>query len=72
MPKLYSMDLRERAMERVATGEPIRMVAAALRISPSCVSKWSGRVQATGSAAPAQIGATSRVPSPVSRPPGSK
>jgi len=56
MPKPYSMDLRERAMARVAAGEPIRVVAAALRISPSCVSKWSGRLHATGSAAPAQIG----------------
>lgn len=56
MPKPYSMDLRERATARVAAGEPIRVVATALRISPSCVSKWSGRLQATGSAAPAQIG----------------
>ncbi|MGO9723018.1 MAG: helix-turn-helix domain-containing protein, partial [Methylocella sp.] len=39
----YSNDLRERAMARVAAGETIRVVAAALRISPSCVSKWSGR-----------------------------
>lgn len=56
MPKPYSMDLRERAMERVAAGEPIRVVADALRISPSCVSKWSGRVRATGSVAPGKIG----------------
>ncbi|MBM2716087.1 hypothetical protein JQK88_33975 [Mesorhizobium caraganae] len=38
----------------VAAGETVRAVAAALRISPSCVSKWSGR--ATGSVSPGKIG----------------
>ena len=56
MTKPYSTDLRERAMARVAAGETIRAVAAALRISPSCVSKWSGRLRATGSVSPGKIG----------------
>ena len=52
----YSMDLRERAMARKAAGETNRQIAAALRISPSCVSKWTKRERETGSLAPAQIG----------------
>jgi putative transposase len=56
MTRPYSSDLRERAMARVAAGETIRVVATALRISPSCVSKWSGRLRATGSVSPGRIG----------------
>ena len=52
----YSIDLRERAMARKARGETIRSIAAALNISPSCVSKWTQRERETGSLAPAQIG----------------
>jgi putative transposase len=52
----YSMDLRERALARKATGETNREIAAALMISPSCVSKWTKRKRETGSLAPAQIG----------------
>ena len=52
----YSMDLRERALLRKDAGETIRQIAAALRISPSCVSKWTKRKRETGSLAPAQIG----------------
>ena len=52
----YSMDLRERAMARKAAGEANRAIGAALRISPSCVSKWTTRKRETGSVAPAQIG----------------
>ena len=52
----YSMDLRERALARKAAGETHREIAAALRISPSCVSKWTKRVDETGSAAPGQVG----------------
>jgi putative transposase len=50
------MDLRERAMARKAAGETNREIAAALRIAPSCVSKWTKRERETGSLAPAQIG----------------
>jgi putative transposase len=52
----YSMDLRERAMARKAAGETNREIAAALRISPSCVSKWTKLERETGSLAPAQVG----------------
>jgi putative transposase len=50
------LDLRERALARKAAGETNREIAAALRISPSCVSKWTKRKRETGSLAPAQIG----------------
>jgi putative transposase len=50
------MDLRERAMARKARGETNREIAAGLRISPSCVSKWTKRERETGSLAPAQVG----------------
>ena len=49
----YSMDLRERALARKAAGEINREIAAALRIAPSCVSKWTTRQRETGSLAPA-------------------
>jgi putative transposase len=52
----YSMDLRERALARKEAGETNREIAAALRISPSCVSKWTKRKRETGSLAPAQVG----------------
>ena len=52
----YSVDLRERALARKASGETHREIAAALRISPSCVSKWTQRERETGSLAPAQVG----------------
>ena len=56
----YSEDLRERAMARKAAGQTNRQVAAALRISASCVSKWTKRQRETGSLAPAQIGGYKR------------
>ncbi|MFL5207681.1 MAG: helix-turn-helix domain-containing protein [Microvirga sp.] len=40
MTRPYSEDLRERAVARYEAGETTRSIAAALRISPSCVSKW--------------------------------
>lgn len=43
-------------MARKAAGETNREIAAALRISPSCVSKWTRRERETGSLAPAQVG----------------
>ena len=56
----YSMDLRERALARKARGETNREIAAALRIAPSCVSKWTRRKLETGSVAPAQVGGYKR------------
>src|ERR1700676_530573 len=52
----YSMDLRERALARKEAGETNREIAAALRIAPSCVSKWTTRKRETGSVGPAQGG----------------
>ena len=56
MTKALSMDIRERAMARLAAGEPVRDVAEALSVAPSNVVKWSLRLRATGSAAPGKIG----------------
>jgi len=56
----YSIDLRERALARKDAGETNREIAAALRISPSCVSKWTKRKRETGSLAPAQVGGYKR------------
>jgi putative transposase len=50
------MDLRERAMARLAAGESVRVVAAALRVAPSSVVKWSQRLRATGSVSADKIG----------------
>lgn len=56
MTKPHSDDLRDRAMARVAAGEPIRSIAAALGISVSSIPKWSRRLRETGSVSPGQIG----------------
>lgn len=56
MTRPLSMDLRNRAMARLAAGESVRAVAAALSISASSVVKWSQRLRRTGSAAPGRIG----------------
>ncbi|MCX7374047.1 MAG: helix-turn-helix domain-containing protein, partial [Alphaproteobacteria bacterium] len=45
-------DLRERALARADAGETIREIAAALSISPSCVSKWRKRLRETGTVSP--------------------
>ncbi|SDE92158.1 putative transposase [Paracoccus isoporae] len=56
MSKALSMDLRERAMARLADGETIRQVAAALSVAPSSVVKWSPRLRRTGSVAAGKLG----------------
>jgi putative transposase len=56
MTRPYSEDLRERAVARFEAGESARLIAAALRISPSCVSKWMKLKRETGSLAPGQVG----------------
>ena len=56
MAKAISMDLRERAMSRLAAGQSVRQVAAALEVAPSSVVKWSQRLRRTGSCAPGRIG----------------
>lgn len=56
MAKALSMDLRERAVARLAAGESVRAVAAALLVARSSVVKGSQRLRATGSVSPGQIG----------------
>jgi len=58
MARPYSLDLRERAVARVAAGESVRSVAAVLQVSASSVVKWSQRFRATGSAAAGPMHAT--------------
>jgi len=50
------MDIRRRAMARLAAGESVRAAAAALDVAVSSVVKWSQRQRATGSCAPAKLG----------------
>jgi len=52
----YSEDLRERAVRRAEAGETIRSIAAALEISPSCVSKWRKLLRETGGLTPGRMG----------------
>ena len=56
MSKALSIDLRERAIVRLAAGETVRQVAAALSVAPSSVVKWSQRLRRTGSVAPGKLG----------------
>lgn len=56
MGRPLSMDLRERAIERVQSGETTRSVAESLGIAPSSVTKWWQRYRETGSVAPGQMG----------------
>lgn len=55
MARPYSEDLRERALARSDAGESVRSVAAALQISPSCVSKWKKLRRETGSLKPGKM-----------------
>lgn len=56
MTRPYSEDLRERAMARFEAGETSRSIAASLKISPSCLSKWKKLKNETGSLTPLQVG----------------
>ena len=56
MARPISMDLQERAMERLDRGRTAREVAAALDVAPSSVVKWSERRRTTGSFAPGRPG----------------
>lgn len=56
MTRPYSKDLRERALARFEAGEAIRSIGAALKISPSCVSKWAKLKRETGALKPLPIG----------------
>ena len=48
MTRPYSEDIRERALARADAGETVRSIAEALRISPSCVTKWKNLRRETG------------------------
>ncbi len=50
MARSYSMDLRQRAMDRLAAGATSYEAAAALKVAVSSVIKWAQRQRATGSA----------------------
>lgn len=56
MTRPCSEDFRERALLRSDAGETIREIAAALQISPSCVSKWRKLRRETGVLTPGQVG----------------
>jgi len=56
MARAYSLDLRERVVAAVASGQSCRTVAAIFKISVASVVKWSQRYRATGSAAAYKVG----------------
>src|SRR5207245_2866281 len=56
MTRPYSEDIRERALARADAGETVCSIAAALRISPSCVTKWKNLRRETGGLSPGKIG----------------
>ena len=56
MARPYSLDLRERVVAAVVTGESCRKVAETYRISVASVVKWSQRWRVSGSAAAKQMG----------------
>lgn len=56
MTRPYSIDLRERVVDAVASGESCRSVAARFGVAVSTVVKWSQRYRRTGSVAPGQMG----------------
>jgi transposase len=56
MARPYSLDLRERVVAAVRSGESCRKVAGTYRVSVASVVKWSQRFRATGSAAARRMG----------------
>ena len=56
MARPYSIDLRERVVSSVESGETCRAVAARFGVAVSSVVKWSQRYRATGSVAPGKMG----------------
>ena len=51
----YSEDLRERALAQPDAGETDRIIAEALSISPSCLSKWRKLRRETGALKPGKM-----------------
>jgi transposase len=56
MTRPYSLDLRERVVSAVASGESCRQAAETFQVSVASVVKWSQRSRATGSAAARPMG----------------
>jgi len=55
MTRAYSLDLRERALARSEAGETDRSIAEALKIAPSCLSKWRKLRRETGGLSPGKM-----------------
>lgn len=55
MTRPYSEDLRERALSRSDAGETDRSIAEALKIAPSCLSKWRKLRRETGGLLPGKM-----------------
>jgi transposase len=55
MTRPYSQDLRERALLRSDAGEADRSIAEALKIAPSCLSKWRKLRRETGGLEPGKM-----------------
>src|SRR5262245_24771801 len=56
MARPYSLDLRERVVAAVGSGQSCRAVAATFGVSVAAVVKWSQRFRRTGSAAAKPMG----------------
>ena len=56
MARAYSLDLRERVVAAVESGQSCRAVAQTFMVSVASVVKWSQRHRATGSAAARPVG----------------
>jgi transposase len=56
MTRAYSLDLRERVVSAVLSGETCRSVATRFDVSVSSVVKWSQRQRETGSPAAYRVG----------------
>ena len=56
MTRPYSLDLRERVVSAVESGETCRSVSKRFGVAVSSVVKWSQRYRATGSVSPGKMG----------------
>jgi transposase len=56
MARAYSLDLRERVVASVASGNSCRVAARLFNVSVASVVKWSQRVRTTGSVAAKPMG----------------
>lgn len=61
MTKPYSLDLRERVVAAVRSGESCRSVSDRFGVAVSSVVKWHQRYRETGSVAPGKMGGHRRV-----------